>query len=352
MGYVGPVVASHLRNVWPDATLVGVDTGLFGNCITGKNFPEHLIDLQIYRDVRDVSAETFAGADAVVHLAAISNDPMGKRFEAVTEEVNEKATLRVAQLAADAGVPRFVFASSCSIYGYAEGGARTEKDQLNPLTAYARSKVAAEIGLERIAAASGMGVTALRFATACGFSSRTRLDLVLNDLVASALSSGLISVLSDGTPWRPLIHVRDMARAIEWAVTRPFTGQDKFLAINAGLDEWNYQVIELANAVKEAVPGTKIEVNENAQPDRRSYRVDFSLFRSLAPNHQPQLLLKDAIEDIRDGLKSVGFGDAGYRDSTLIRFNVLGGLLESGQIDNELRWALPARSGVAAIAAL
>ena len=166
---------------------------------------------------------------------------MGVRFEAVTDEINHRASLAVAEAARDAGVRRFVFASSCSVYGLAAGDARKETDPLNPLTAYARSKIAAEEGLKQMDR-GGMGVTCLRFATACGMSPRLRLDLVLNDFVAGALASGEVSVLSDGTPWRPLIDVRDMARAIEWAITGDGVEAGGFLSINAGSDDWNVQV--------------------------------------------------------------------------------------------------------------
>ena len=338
MGYVGPVVTSHLRKVFPKATLIGVDSGLFAHCLTNSHLPETVADCQIFRDVRDLTADMFEGVDAVVHLAAVSNDPMGSRFEVVTEEINQLATIRVAALAAQTNVSRFIFASSCSMYGYAEGGARSEEDDLNPLTAYARSKVGAEKGLEQVSADSEMVVTALRFATACGFSSRTRLDLVLNDFVASALSTGRISVQSDGTPWRPLIHVSDMARAVEWAIVRP-ASYGKFLAVNAGSDVWNYQVGELAAAVQTAMPGVEVHINKNAQPDKRSYRVDFSLYRSLAPNHQPQVMLKEAIENLRDGLTAVKFNSSSDRPSSLVRFTVLAKLLEEGTLRPDLRWA-------------
>jgi nucleoside-diphosphate-sugar epimerase len=339
MGYVGPAAVSHFRKIMPDATIIGVDSGLFAHCISQADLPERAVDLQIFRDVRDLTADLFDGIDAVVHLAAVSNDPMGSRFETVTEEINEKATVRVAQLAAESGVKHFAFASSCSMYGSAEGGARAESDDLNPLTAYARSKVGAEAGLKDVCDRTDMAVTALRFATACGFSGRIRLDLVLNDFVASALATGRISVLSDGTPWRPLIHVGDMARAIEWAISRPVSADDKFLPVNVGSEEWNFQVAELAETVSSAIQGTGIDINRNAQPDKRSYRVDFALYKSLAPDHQPQISLKDAIQDIRDGLTRIGFNDPDYRASDFIRFNVLGTALEQGRLRPDLRWA-------------
>jgi nucleoside-diphosphate-sugar epimerase len=351
MGYVGSTVLSHLRSAFTGATIVGVDSGLFGHCTTQNALPERLVDVQMFRDVRDLPDSVFSGADVVVHLAAISNDPMGLRFEAVTEEVNQLASIRLAQIAARSGVSRFVFASSCSIYGFANGDARSEDDALNPLTAYARSKAGAEVGLGQIANDSDMTITALRFATACGFSGRTRLDLVLNDFVASALATGRISVLSDGTPWRPLIHLRDMARAIEWAIVRPVQ-YDRFVQVNVGSDEWNYQVAELAEAVRSVVPGTTIEINKDAQPDKRSYRVNFGLYRSIAPDHQPQVSLREAITDIRDGLLSIGFTDPDYRRSNFIRFNVLDQHLSAGRLQPDLRWSPQAsahKMGISAV---
>jgi len=339
MGYVGPITVSHIREAMPHAIIIGVDIGLFAHCVVQDEFPERAVDVQIFRDVRDLDADFFVGVDAVVHLAAVSNDPMGSRFEAVTAEINEKATIRVAALAAKSGVKHFAFASSCSMYGFSEQGARSESDGLDPLTAYARSKVGAEIGLRDVAAESDMIVTALRFATACGFCGRIRLDLVLNDFVASALATGRVSVLSDGTPWRPLIHVRDMARAIEWAISRPAPAGRRFLAVNVGADEWNFQVAELAQAVSSAIPGTEIDINRHAPPDRRSYRVNFALYRSLAPDHQPQISLADAIRDIRDGLSGVGFNDSDYRGSDLVRLNVLAAALDQGRLQPDLRWA-------------
>ena len=346
MGYVGSAVVSHIRREMPGSLIVGIDSGLFGHCLSQAELPECGVDIQIFRDVRDLTLDLFAGVDAVVHLAAVSNDPMGLRFEAVTREINELATIRTAELAAASGVRYFVFASSCSMYGQAEGGARVEGDGLSPLTAYARSKVGAEAGLREVADRGDMAVTALRFATACGFSGRMRLDLVLNDLVASALVTGRISVLSDGSPWRPLIHVADMARAIEWAMTRPVSADDRFLAVNVGSDGWNYQVKDLAEAVRAAIPGTEIHINPDATPDKRSYRVNFGLYSAIAPNHQPLVSLPDAIEDIRDGLTRIGFSDPDYRSSGFIRLNVLSMAIEQGRLKPDLRRpdAQPVRS--------
>jgi nucleoside-diphosphate-sugar epimerase len=338
MGYVGPGVVRHLRQTYPQAELIGYDIGFFAHCLTGPSrLPESRLNQQYFGDVRDISANLLNGVDAVVHLAAISNDPMGSAYEDVTLAINYQAGIKLAQQAKAAGVRAFVFASSCSMYGAGGEEAKTENSTLNPLTAYARSKVLSEQELAQLASAN-FQVTCLRFATACGWSDRLRLDLVVNDFVAGAVAAGEINILSDGTPWRPLIHVQDMARAIEWAISRETENGGNFLAINAGSDQWNYQVHELAEAVAAAIPGTVVTLNSAAPPDKRSYRVDFSLFRQLAPHHQPQRTLPDTIAELRDGLMTIGFRDVTFRSSQLIRLQVIASLRESGQLGSNLEW--------------
>jgi nucleoside-diphosphate-sugar epimerase len=340
MGYVGPAVISHLREHYPGVELVGLDSGLFASALTTTGpAPETRLDAQRFGDVRDITVNDLRGFDTVVHLAAISNDPIGNRFEVVTDAINREASLRLAACARDAGVRNFVFASSCSVYGLADGGARRETDAVGPLTAYARSKVGTEDGLRQMDLGD-MTVTCLRFATACGFSDRLRLDLVLNDFVACALTSGQITVLSDGTPWRPLIDVRDMARAIEWAAFRRPAQGGRMLVVNAGSDARNHQVRDLAHAVAEAVPGARVSINTAAPPDARSYRVDFALFRELAPAHQPEIDLAASIAGLVAGLRAIGFADAEFRRSPrLIRLNTLSALMERGALTRDLRWA-------------
>jgi nucleoside-diphosphate-sugar epimerase len=339
MGYVGPGVVQQLRQAFPTAELIGYDLGFFAHCLTGaERLPESRLDRQEFGDVRQVPAELLAGVDAVVHLAAISNDPMGKAYEEVTMEINHLAGIELARQAKAAGVRAFVFASSCSIYGMGGEDAKTETSSVNPLTAYARSKVASEQDLAPLAD-DDFVVTCLRFATACGWSDRLRLDLVLNDFVASAVATGEITILSDGTPWRPLIHVRDMARAIEWAVTREATNGGRFLAVNAGSDAWNYRVKELAEAVATALPGTRVSVNPAAAPDLRSYRVDFSLFQELAPDHQPRQSLTATIAELHEKLLAMGFRDPEFRNSRLMRLRVLAALREQGELTEQLTWA-------------
>jgi nucleoside-diphosphate-sugar epimerase len=351
MGYVGPVVARHLRAALPGATLIGFDAGFFAHCLTSPDpLPERVLDAQHFGDVRAVPDALLKGLDAVVHLAAISNDPMGSRFEAVTDAINHRASLSLAERARDAGVKRFVFASSCSVYGLAEGAARRETDPLNPLTASARSKIATEEGLRQMER-GGMAAVCLRFATACGMSPRLRLDLVLNDFVAGAMAGGEVTVLSDGSPWRPLIEVRDMARAIEWALVGGDGGAvppGGFLSVNAGSDEWNVQVKDLATAVAAEIPGTKVSINTDAPPDKRSYRVDFGLFRRLAPDHQPRVTLAEAVRGLRDGLAAIGFADREFRSSQRIRLKVLDGLMAAGRLDEQLRWVAVTQPGGAA----
>jgi nucleoside-diphosphate-sugar epimerase len=339
MGYVGPMLVRHLREVMPTAYLAGYDAGFFAHCLTTTaEIPEILLDVQRFGDVRNVGAGDLEGFDAVVHLAAVSNDPMGNRFESVTDAINHRASVAIAEAAAAASVKTFVFASSCSVYGFAaDGKARGESDALNPLTAYARSKIATEKSLKQTDL-NGMTVTSLRFATACGMSDRLRLDLVLNDFVACALSSGEITVLSDGAPWRPLIDVRDMARAIEWAISRPTERGGQFLAVNVGSDAWNYQVKDLAHAVATSVPETTVSINTDAPPDKRSYKVDFSLFKQLAPKHQPVETLEASVARLSDGLRAIDFSDRNFRQSQLIRLKVLERQIERNRLDADLVW--------------
>lgn len=338
MGYVGPSVVARLRDVYPSATLIGLDTGYFAhNLATPGPLPEALVDVQHFADVRSIDDAVVRDVDAIVHLAAISNDPIGNLYAELTLAVNAEATIRLARMARDAGVRAFAFASSCSVYGLSELDLTTEHAPARPQTPYARSKWLAEQALAELATET-FAVTSLRFATACGMSRRLRLDLVLNQFVAFAVATGRIEILSDGTPWRPLIHVDDMARAFEWAISRDPLDPAPFLVVNAGSDAWNYQIRELAEAVQALIPGVAIDIDPAGGPDSRSYRVDFARFRDLAPEHQPEVDLETAIDDLRRGLEALSFDLPALQSARLVRIAALDRLRRDGTLDDELEW--------------
>jgi nucleoside-diphosphate-sugar epimerase len=333
MGYIGPAVIKHLRKSFPDSEIFGFDIAYYGSSISNRHIlPEHRLNAQFYGDIRQFPGKLLEGVDSVIHLAAISNDPIGNAFEEVTYDINYRSTIILAAKAKQAGVRTFIFSSSCSMYGAAEDLPKDENSTLNPLTAYAKSKVQSELELQDFATEDFI-ITSLRFSTACGMTERLRLDLVLNDFVACALASGRITVL-----WRPLINTSDMARAIEWAVNRKTDSGGRFLAVNVGSDKWNYQVKDLAEAVASVIPGVEVSINIDAPPDKRSYRVNFNLFKQLAPDHQPQVDLKRSIEELRDGLSEIRFDDRDFRQSRFMRLVHLTDLQKSGYLDNNLEW--------------
>lgn len=336
LGYVGSELVKLLRKTYPESELIGFDIGYFAKNITNKdNAPEIYLDSQHYGDVRKFPEKLLEGVDAVVQLAAISNDPIGNKFEKITLEVNYESVIDIAKKAKKAGVRKMIFASSCSVYGFAEETARTESSSVNPLTAYAKSKVLAERDLANLASDEFM-ITCNRFATACGMSDRLRLDLVLNDFVAGAISSGEINIMSDGTPWRPLINVRDMGRAIIWGIERTISEGGNYLVVNTGSNKWNYQVKELAFAIPKILPQTSVSINKDAQPDKRSYKVSFDLFEKLASNHTPVYDLEQSIKDLVEGLQKIDFKDKNYRQSSLIRLFVVNELLSQNIINSNL----------------
>jgi nucleoside-diphosphate-sugar epimerase len=338
MGYIGPSVTDQLRKTFPDAELIGFDIGFFAHCLTNAHYlPERKLNKQIFGDIRKFPDELLEGVDAVLDLAAISNDPMGNKFEDVTLAVNHKSAVELAKKAKTAGVRMFTYASSCSIYGAASEYPKKESDELNPLTAYARSKVYTENDLEPLAD-DNFKITCLRFATACGFSNRMRLDLVLNDFVAGALINKEITILSDGAPWRPMINTKDMARAFEWSLLRNARESGNFLVINTGSNEWNNQIKPLAEAVARVIPGTKVSVNMNAAPDKRSYRVNFDYYARLAPDHQPVHDLERTINELKDNMIEMNFNDPDFRSSNLIRLHVLSNLMQRQYLSNNLEW--------------
>ena len=336
LGYIGSRLVKYYKEKYQDVYIIGFDAAYFAHCITSDGpIPEIYVDQQFYGDVRNFPEQILTGVDVVINLAAISNDPMGYKFEAITNDINYICAIQIAQYAIKYNIKNYVYASSCSIYGAAEGASKTEADILNPLTAYAKSKSDSEIALGKIVN-HNMIITALRFSTACGMTDRLRLDLVLNDFVASAVINKKIDILSDGSPWRPLINVFDMCRAIDWAGFRKIDNGSRFLKINIGSNSWNYQVKDLANAVSMIIPNVKIEINDKALPDKRSYKVDFSLFSSLAPDYLPIVTLEETIKELKLGVERFVNFDLDFRKSNLIRFNVLNTYINNNVFDKKM----------------
>ncbi len=339
LGYLGPCVVQRLRTSGTADKIAGLDAGYFKDCLLDASvIPDAAVDLQIGADVRHVPVEMLRGADAVIHLAGISNDPIGNMFEDVTAEVNYEATVELARKARMAGARAFVFASSCGVYGCAEDGVRSELSAVNPYTAYAKTKLRAEWGLMDLASRNFV-VTCTRFASVCGVSPRLRLDRVLNDFVGSATMNREIRVQSDGSPWRPLVNVRDVARALDWAIQRPSVEGGAFLQVNIGSNKWNYRVCDLAEAVAAVIPGTAIHVNPDAQPDHRSYQVSFDLFEQLAPKHQPVEGLERTVDDLRWALERAGARRPGFRKDRFNRLKTLVGLIDRDELRADLTWS-------------
>lgn len=329
-GYIGPVVAGAIAAAGHD--VVGLDTFLFGPCLLGPE-PAPVPSLRI--DVRDVDVAALTGFDAVVHLAALSNDPLGNLDPERTREINHEATVRLARLAREAGVRRFLFASSCSIYGTSGADELVSEDApLRPLTAYAESKVRAEDDLCALADADFSPVL-LRCATAYGFSPRVRTDIVLNNLVAVALLTNEVLVLSDGTPWRPLIHVEDFAAAFVAALaSEPAVVHAR--AFNVGSAAENHSVRGIAETVAAAVPGSRLAITGRTGPDPRSYRVDFSRIERELPSFRPQWTIADGARELIEAYRR-------YRltlDQSTTRFTRLAWIAaqqDAGRVGPDLR---------------
>ena len=332
-GYIGPVLVDQLiKN--KDYTLEGIDTEYFKkkDLFKDKNYKNLK---NIFKDVRKISQADLKNIDAIVYLAAISNDPMGNKFQKITHEINCKSAIKIANLAKKNDVKKFIFASSCSMYGVTSSLPKTEKSKLNPLTAYAKSKVLAEKKLKKLST-SRFNVICLRFATACGYSKNIRLDLVLNDFVASAMVNKEVVVLSDGSPWRPLIHVKDMARAINWGLEKKI--KDSFLTVNAGSNSMNYQIKDIAKKVGKLIKGVNVSINSAALPDKRSYKVNFSKFEKMNKKFKPIYNLEKSIIDLKNNYKKNKFKIKDFRNSQYIRLKVLEKLISNKSLNNNLYW--------------
>lgn len=321
LGYVGCVLNKHLTN--DNIEVFGLDANWFGDDKIISDQKKYT-KKQIIGDIRkEISQQNMWSEkyDAVVYLAAVSNDPMGKRFSNVTHEINGEYCLNVAVEAKKRGVKKFIFASSCSMYGIADNNFPNENSELNPMTEYAKSKVWAENELEKISS-DDFNIISLRFATACGSSPKLRLDLVLNDLVASAILNKHVEVLSDGTPWRPLVHVEDMSRTIKWGIN--FNCEKNFLPINIGSKEFTFQIKDFAKMVVDNIPDTTLSIATDKAVDSRSYKVDFSLFEKLSgESFYPKFDSKKSILDLMECVKNLDIPKNFRKSNTWMRLKHL-----------------------------
>jgi nucleoside-diphosphate-sugar epimerase len=330
-GYIGTVMAPLLSAAGHD--VVGLDTDLFEQCTFGsepEDFPA------IRKDLRDVEHADLEGLDAVIHLAGLSNDPLGNLNPDLTYDINYHASVRLARLSKEVGISRFLFSSSCSTYGAAGENILDETAEFNPVTPYGRSKVLVEQDVAKLAAPS-FSPTFLRNATAYGVSPRLRFDLVLNNLTAWALTTGRVFIKSDGTPWRPIVHIEDISRAFLTVLEAPRDLVHN-KAFNVGRTEENYQIRDLAQIVQETVPGCSIEFATDAGPDKRCYRADFSLIHRTLPGFQPQWDARRGARELYDAYRKVSLRLEDFEGPRYKRIDHIQGLLSTGRLDASLRW--------------
>jgi nucleoside-diphosphate-sugar epimerase len=331
-GYIGSVMAPHLMSAGFE--VMGLDIGYFSEC---SLIPDLRQVPAVKKDLRDLMAGDLTGFDAVVHLAALSNDPIGNLNDSWTEEINYLASVKLAELAKAAGVRRYLFSSSCIMYGSANTLVVTEESPLDPKTEYARSKVKAERAITAMADKNFSPVF-IRNGTIYGVSPRMRFDTVLNDLVGSAATTGKVVVHSDGKPWRPVMHVQDVARYFQAMLEAPVEKIHN-QAFNAGANELNHQIIELAQIAVQTVPGCKLEMVPKPGADQRTYKADFGKFARTFPDFKFKWNAVRGAAELYEAFQRAGLKNADYTDKKFTRLKWLRYLLDSGRLDGALRWS-------------
>lgn len=328
-GYIGSVLVGKLLR--KGFEIVGLDSGFFEDkTVNGDS----LNYTKITKDIRKIQLQDLKGFDAIIHLSALSNDPMGEIDPKLTEDINYKASVRLARLAKRAGAKRFLFSSSCSIYGIAKSGVVDEKSSVNPLTAYAKSKIKTEKALKKLAS-DNFFVGLMRNSTVYGFSPRFRNDLVVNNLVTTALAFGQIRIMSDGSPWRPLIDVRDLADIfIKFLETKNKSLNGR--VVNIGFNENNFQVKDLVDVIKKHLPKCSIKYTGEHGADTRSYRVKFDLFKSEFPKIKQKWQISKAVSDMITELRASKFSKKEFESGKYSRLAVLKRLIENKTIDKDL----------------
>jgi nucleoside-diphosphate-sugar epimerase len=330
-GYIGSVMAPMLHSAGHE--VVGLDSYLFEGCTLGNEVP----DIPALRvDLRDVEAADLKGFDAVIHLAALSNDPLGSLSPDCTYDINHRASVRLARLAKEVGVSRYLYASSCSLYGVAGHELLKEDAAFNPITPYGISKIRVEEDVSKMADSS-FSPTFMRNATAYGLSPRLRADVVVNNLVGFAHTTGEILIQSDGTPWRPLVHVEDISRAF-LAVLEADRERVHNQAFNVGRTEENYQISRLADMVKEVVPSSKVHYAEGGGPDPRCYVVDCSKLATTLPEFNPQWNVRRGMEQLYDAFRRYGLTESEFVGGKYLRIKHIRKLQNEGRLDGSLRW--------------